>query len=172
MKKTALILVLATLFFSCGKEKNTDQENSEVITEEIKKNEFSVIMNAIYEKNDTVKLFVYDEIGNEYLDKVVKVPVVGSPLSQSILINFPNNVDIYNIAIGFSTNKDQDAFTLKSITMKQGEEELITPSNFLYFFANNDQMVLNIETGKHQLIHDKVYPPAFGGNDKLKALLQ
>ena len=172
MKKIILGIVVTLTIVSCGKENKNDKQSETISTEEVKKDEYVVLLDAIYEKNDSVTLYVYDEIGNGYLDKTVKVPVVGSPLNQVVKIDFPKDVDIYNIAIGFSTNKSQESFTLKSITLLKNEKEIITAKDYLYFFANNDQMVLNLETGKHQLKHEQVYQPAFGGNEQMKALLQ
>jgi hypothetical protein len=173
MKKTALILVIATLFFSCGKENSSDQEKVETKSvEDVQEKKYSVILDAIYEKNDTVILQVYDVDGNEYLDKDVVVPVVGSPLAQRIELKSPSGVDIHNIAIVFSTNKKQDSFTLKSISMTKDGVEVVKPDNFLYFFANNDQMIVDPNTGVHKLLHEKVYHPAFGGNEQMKAILE
>jgi|SRR5690606_20646394 len=175
MKKLILVFLTSLVIFSCGKEKNTDAETTLESTPEVevKKTEFSIILDAIYEKNDSVILQVYDANGNGYLDKDVAVAVVGSPLAQRIELKSPSGLDIYNMALVFSTNKEQDSFTLKSITMLKDGVEMIKPDNFLYFFANNDQMVMDVNTGVHKLKHeDKGYHPAFVGNDQMKAILE
>ena len=174
MKKLILVFAIVLITFSCGKEKNKDAETvSETISEaEVKKTEFSILVDAIYEKNDSVILQVYDVDGNEYLDKDVAVAVIGSPLAQRIELKSPSDVDIHNVAIVFSTNKEQVSFTLKSITMIKDGVEVVKPDNFLYFFANNDQMIVDPNLGVHKLIHDKVYHPAFGGNEQMKGILE
>lgn len=174
MKKLILVFLTALTLFSCGKEKNDSENNTQEQNVEIAepKKEITVILDAIYEKNDTVKLYVYDKNDNVRLDKEVKAAVVGSPMNQRIELKLPQDVEAYNIAIGFSSNKSQEYFTLKSITMIINEKEVISPINYLSYFANNDQMILNTETGKHELKHEKDYPPAFGGNEQMKDILE
>lgn len=174
MKKLILVFLTALTVFSCGKEKNDEENNVQEQTAETvePKKEITVILDAIYEKNDTVKLYVYDKNDNVRLDKEVKTAVIGSPMNQRIELKLPQDIEAYNIAIGFSSNKAQEFFILKSITMMINEKEVISPVNYLSYFANNDQMVLDTETGRHQLIHEKDYPPAFGGNEQMKAVLE
>lgn len=175
MKKLILVFAATLAVISCGKEKNTDIESTPEASQEaeVKKSEFSVILDAIYEKNDSVILQVYDVDGNEYLDKDVAVAVTGSPVAQKIELKSPTGVDIRNIVIAFSTNKEQDSFTLKGITMVKDGVEVVKPDNFLYFFSNNDQMIMDANTGVHKLKHEnKGYHPAFGGNEQMKAILE
>lgn len=172
MKKTALILVITTLFFSCGKDKKVDEQEETTSIENIEENNFVVLLDAIYEKEDTCKVFIYDENDNEVLNLQIKTTVKGSSSPQTVEFKLPKGYAPYNLGIGFScSNKEQNTFTLKSISIKNGEDLIYKPEEFLKYYANNDAMVLDVPTSVHQLKHDKVYPPGFVGNTELKSLL-
>lgn len=171
MKKTALILVIATLFFSCGKEKQADQQEDTSSVENVESNSYVVLLDAIYEKNDTVQLFVYDENDYEVANSRIKKAIIGSTEPQTIQFDLPNGYTPFNLGIGFSLNAEQATFTLKGITIKNGEDLVYKPEDYLKYYANNDGMVLDIPTSVHKLIHDKIYPPSFIGNLEMKSVL-
>lgn len=167
MKKLISSFLIGLILLSCGKEgKDEVQKNEPKI-----KNNYSVLLDAVYEKNDTCMVMLYDENDFEILKDRIKLPVKGSKIAQKIVFNIPNGMVPKNLGIAFSTNKEQNEFSLKGIVIKNGEDMLYRPEEYLKFFANNDAMVLNIPTSVHKLIHDKAYPPSFVGNNELKSIL-
>lgn len=172
MKKTALILVIITLFFSCGKDKKADQQEEKNPVENVDANKFVVLLDAIYEKNDTLKVFVYDENDNEILNSVIKVAVIGSPNPQTLEFKLTEGFVPFNLGIGFScSNKEQESFLLKGISIKNGDDLVYKPEDYLKYYANNDQLLMDVPTGIHKLKHDKDYPAGFVGNIELKSAL-
>lgn len=173
MKKLILGLTVVLSFLSCGKEGKTDEQPAEgVKNENVQKNQFVVLLDAIYEKNDTLKVFVYDENDNEILDSAIKVAVLGSPNQQTVEFKLPEGYTPYNLGIGFScSNKEQDSFVLKGISIKNGEDLVYKPEEYLKYYANNDQLVMDVPTGLHKIKHEKNYPAGFVGNIELKSAL-
>lgn len=166
MKKIALYSVLMFILFSCGKDKEEVIKEKEKVADKL-----MVTLEAIYTKNDSCTVFVYDENNNEYLGRKVQKEIIGSENFQSISIELPTDIKIYNLAVGFSSNKEQDSFTLKSISIKKNENVIVRSDNYNSYFANNDQIVMDMNTSIHKLKHDKNYPPGFVGNDEMRALL-
>jgi hypothetical protein len=173
MKKLILGLTVVLSFLSCGKEGKTDELPAEdVKAENVQKNQFVVLLDAIYEKNDTLKVFVYDENDNEVLNSVIKVAVIGSPNQQKVEFKLPEGYTPFNLGIGFScSNKEQDSFVLKGISIKNGDDLVYKPEEYLKYYANNDQLVMDVPTGLHKLKHEKDYPAGFVGNIELKSAL-
>lgn len=173
MKKLILGLAIVLSFLSCGKEGKMDEQSaSENEAEIVQKNQFVVLLDAIYEKNDTLKVFIYDENDNEVLNSVIKVPVIGSPNQQTVEFKLPEGYAPFNLGIGFScSNKEQDSFVLKGISIKNGDDFVYKPEEYLKYYANNDQLVMDVPTGIHKLKHEKNYPAGFVGNVELKSAL-
>lgn len=167
MRKIVYCIFASLLLLSCGKEK---EAKVPAAVEEVK-DKYVVSLDAIYEKNDTCMVFIYDENNNEFLDKRIKIAVKGSPNFQKIDFQLPEGLKPSNLGIGFSSNKEQESLTLKSITIQNKENAIVKADDYLTFFANNDCLVMDLTTSKHKLKHDKEYPPGFVGNDKLKAAL-
>ena len=157
MKKLILGLAIVLSFLSCGKEGKTDELPAEdVKAENVQKNQFVVLLDAIYEKNDTLKVFVYDENDNEVLNSAIKVAIVGSPNQQTVEFKLPEGYAPFNLGIGFScSNKEQDSFVLKGISIKNGDDFVYKPEEYLKYYANNDQLVMDVPTGIHKLKHEK-----------------
>ena len=106
------------------------------------------------------------------VNSVIKVAVVGSPNEQTVEFKLPEGYAPFNLGIGFScSNKEQDYFILKGIAIKNGDDFVYKPEEYLKYYANNDGMVLDIPTSVHKLIHDKIYPPSFIGNLEMKSVL-
>lgn len=169
MKKIALIILVSLSFISCGNEKKTE----EVVKEEkVVENKYSVIIDAVYEKNDSL-LFIYEKNGAFLFDKVKGISVKGSPLAQQITFDFPVGEKVDNIGITMSFNKDQKNLVVKSITIKNGEKTIISPNdNYLTYFQAGDGFSWDPNTSMYILDHTKQYPPSFMGSEQLKALLQ
>lgn len=173
MKRLILLFATTVVFLSCGKEKKTEQENLEnPSVEEVEKNEFVVLLNAIYEKDDTCKVFIYDENDNEVLNEQIKVAVKGSSQPQTVEFKLPVGYVPYNLGVGFScSNKEQESFIMKGIIIKNGEELVYQPEDYLKYYANNDQVIMDVATGVYKLKHDQPYPGGFVGNTELKSAL-
>lgn len=168
MKKIILASLLSLVLFSCNKEKKTEKTE-----EKAPSNEYVVTLDAIFEKDDKSMLCIYDENGNEILDKRILTDVKGSPVMQQVVFKLPAGFSPFNLGLGLSTSKEQSAITLKNITIKNKENTLIggPDDSYLAYFTNNDCVVIDAATLKHTLKHDKEYPPGLVGNDVLISML-
>lgn len=167
MKRLVLLLSISLMFFSCGKEKKQEVEKPI-------KSDFVVYLDAIYEKNDSTYLNIYDKKGNDMLSSRVYVNVKGSPLVQRVTYKIAKGLEFSNICFSLSTNKDQKTIQIKGISIQNKGKTIIGGKGQKTdgFFAINDQIVLNLATGIHELKHDKVYTAGLSGNDVLKKLIE
>lgn len=167
MKKNVLFVLVSLCLVSCGEEKKQP-----VIEKDVEVNMYSVIIDAVYEKNDSL-LFIYEKEGAFLYDKVKGISVKGSPLAQQIVFNFPENEKVENIGITMSFNKDQKNLVVKSITIKNGDKTIISPEdNYLTYFLAGDGFSWDAQNSMYVLDHSKQYPPSFMGSEELKAMLE
>jgi hypothetical protein len=167
MKKIALFLISTLFLISCGDKKKSETETK---TDQVDK--YSIIIDAVYEKNDSL-LFIYGKDGALLFDKVKGINVKGSTLSQKIVFEFPEGEKIDNIGITMSFNKEQKNLVVKSVTIKNGEKTIISPAdNYLTYFQAGDGFSWDAKNSMYVLDHTKKYPPSFMGSEQLKAILQ
>lgn len=168
MKKIFFIGALCFVLFSCGKEKKNEVEK---VTP---KNEFVVYLDAIYKKNDSTFLSLYDTNGNDIMAERVFVNVKGSPSVQRVAYKIKPGADFTNICFSLSTNKEQEDIQINGVTiMNKGVTIIGAPGDHWdYYFANNDQLEMNIKTGVHKVKHDKPYCAGLAGNETLKTLFE
>ena len=168
MKKILLLCTICLVLFSCGKEKKTEAEK------EVAKTDFVVYLDAIYQKNDSTFLSLYDNNGNDIMAMRVFTNVKGSPLVQRVAYKIKTDVDFSNICFSLSTNKEQGEIQIKGITVMNKDKTIIGApgDHWDYYFANNDQLEMNVKTGIHKIKHDKEYCAGLAGNETLKSLFE
>ncbi len=168
MKNLILVILTGLFMVSCGKNSKENEETTAKIT-----NKYVVSIEAIYQKNDSCVVVLYDENDNEILDKRTKIAIKGMEVSQKINVDLPEGVQPYNIGLGLSTNKEQSNITLTKIAISKNDKIIAgNPSEgYLPYFSNNDCIVIDPNTLKHSLKHDKPYSPGLVGNESLKAAL-
>ena len=167
MKKIILFVLVSLCLVSCGEEKK-----QEVVKESEVKNKYSIVIDAVYEKNDSL-LFIYEKDGALLFDKVKGINVKGSPMAQQIAFDFPEGEKVDNIGITMSFNKDQKNLVVKSITIKNGDKTIISPEdNYLTYFLAGDGFSWDAQNSMYVLDHSKQYPPSFMGSEELKAMLE
>ncbi|MBF0694111.1 MAG: hypothetical protein IR153_03515 [Flavobacterium sp.] len=168
MKNIALAVFAALIFVSCGDKKETQG----AATGEVKIEKYAVVLEGIYEKDDSVKVF-YQQ-GNHYnYEKPVTVKVDGSPLQQRIVIEMPENVQPENFTLTVSTNKEQNVVFLPNVSIMKGDQLLLDGKNFNYskYFLSDQSFTWIPEGSKYQLNHKNQYPPSMVGNDELAIML-
>lgn len=167
MKKIVLLLLISLVFLSCGKEKKDDVEKTV-------KSDFVVYLDAVYEKNDSTYLNIYDRNSKDMLSSRVYVNVKGSPLVQRVIYKIPTGLEFSNICFSLSTNKEQKTLQIKAISILNNGKAIIGGNGEKTdrLFANGDQLVMNLKTGIHELKHDKDYCPGLAGNEMLKAIIE
>ncbi len=168
MKRIILLSIFSLVLFSCGKEKKQVDEN------EVSKSDFVVNLDAIYEKNDSTYLNIYDKNGVDLLQSRVYVNVKGSPLVQQVSYKIKKGLEFSNICFSLSTSKEQKTIQIKGISILNNGKILIggPGEKTDRFFANGDQLVMDLKTGIHQLLHEKPYAPGLAGNDILKSIIE
>lgn len=167
MKKLVLLAIGITLF-SCGKEKKTEavEDTPEVVSK------YDVIIDGIYEKNDSIYI-QYKSEGYFLYDKPVTKLVKGGKDMQRITFNIPEGVTPENLQIIFSTNKEQEMLTIKNISVKNGDVEVFNGDNLKHavYFNANPGFVWNEPGLNYKLNFDGQFPPGEIGNEKLEAIL-
>ena len=168
MKKIFFISVICLVLFSCGKDKKAASVKI------VAKSDFVVHLDAIYQKNDSTFLDLYDNNGNGIMAKRVFTNVKASPVVQRVTYKIPVDTDFTNICFSLSTNKEQKDIQIKGVTILNKEKTIIGApgDHWDYYFANNDQLEMNVKTGIHKLKHEKEYCAGLAGNDLLKSLFK
>lgn len=169
MKKIFYVAVFSLVLFSCGKDKKAEDAKEVVVNTD----EYVVTLDAIYEKNDSTYLNVYDQADHDIADLKVYTNVEASPIVQTVEYKIKKGAEFSNVCFSLSTNKEQNTIQIKAVTIKKNGKLIIggPGDHWDYYFANNDQLVIDMTTGIHKLKHDQIYTAGLVGNDLLKSLL-
>ncbi|RTY88276.1 hypothetical protein EKM02_10585 [Flavobacterium sp. RSP49] len=140
MKKVVLLFLSSIVLLSCGgdkKKENVETTNEEVISD---KGNFSVVMDAVYKKNDSI-VFYYTQNGFECTnEQAIKQAITGSDSIQNITIQLPGNVILENFRINLSNNPDQETVLLSKFRIKRNENifdiQQVDFSKYLNFNEN------------------------------------
>lgn len=139
---------------------------------------FRIIFEAIFEKNDLFLLYFSDNPYDSYNpEKSISKKIVGSPISQRIIIVFDEGVRPYDLRIDFSDYKDQGPIILGSITFVDNYNKVKVDSRNIenYFDFNTfmqydkEKNVLFGET--HKIDGKEGYNPYFIANQSFKQVL-
>jgi hypothetical protein len=166
MKKVVLLLLSGLVLFSCGRNKK------EVTEETIKPNDISLVIDGVYEKDDS--LVVYKKVSGYYLyDMPITYKVKGSALIQRILLDIPGGENVSNFSIVASTNKQQEHLTLKNISIKSNDSLIFDGDNFKHseYFMADESFIWDPKLLRCNLVHTNKYPPGLVGNEKLEEIL-
>ena len=167
--KKIILLVVALALASCG---GKDKKNIEVENAEASKDKYSLVLDGIYENNDSIVVF-YQVDGYFKYDKPVTRIIKGNPMVQRIKIDLPSESIIENISLVASTNKDQKYLTLKNISLMNDTVNVVDGDNYKHsqYFLTDNSFSWDAAKQRYNLLHTNKYPPSFSGNDKLKTLL-
>jgi hypothetical protein len=166
MKKVVLLLLSGLVLFSCGRNKK------EGLEETIKLKEISLVIDGVYEKDDS--LVVYKKVSGYYLyDMPITYKVKGSALIQRILLDIPGGENVSNFSIVASTNKQQEHLTLKNISIKSNDSLIFDGDNFKHseYFMADESFIWDPKLLRCNLVHTNKYPPGLVGNEKLEEIL-
>lgn len=166
MKKIALLLLGGLVLLSCGRNKK------EGLEETIKPKEISLVIDGVYEKDDS--LVVYKKVSGYYLyDMPITCKVKGSALIQRILLDIPGGENVSNFSIVASTNKLQEHLTLKNISIKSNDSLIFDGDNFKHseYFMADESFIWDPKLLRCNLVHTNKYPPGLVGNEKLEEIL-
>lgn len=169
MKKIIVTLVSVFSLISCG----SDKKNEENATVEAKPAfKYSVLMDAIYEKDDSIVVF-YETDGFMQYEKPISYKIKGSPMSQSIKIEIPEGIVVENIKIEASTNKLQNILTVKNISVLKDDKLVLDGANGKHseYFLTDESFSWDLENSRYKLSHTNKYPPGFIGNELAKSFL-
>ena len=172
MKNLILLgLFLSFAFVSCGTDKKESvNETSVEVKESIK---YSVVLEAIYEKDDSLVVFYQKDKYFKYENPISQV-IKGSPMPQKITINIPKGIDVENIKITASTNKEQPHVTINNVSILKNDSLVIDGSQGKHseYFLTDETFSWDVEKSRYKLDHNKQYPPSLVGNDLLLSLLE
>jgi hypothetical protein len=134
MKKTVLIFILTSFFFSCKKEESVEEINK--VEEDL--TSFNVILDVIIKKDDDISLF-YTTDGSLNFKEPILQGVKGSESTQQIVFKLPENVKPTQFRIDFGLNPEQEDMYFNKITFKYiGKERVISCPELSNFFRAND----------------------------------
>jgi hypothetical protein len=170
MKKTIIMLLSVLALFSCGKEKEKDETGNNEATKVVDK--FSLELDAIYEKNDSINVF-YKMDGYFQYEKPISATIVGSQLPQKIKLQIPEGIAIENIKIEVSTNKEQEGLTVQNISILNNDAVVIDGSNGKHseYFLTDESFTWDLEKSRFKLNHTNKYPPGLLGNELTESFL-
>jgi uncharacterized protein YcfL len=167
MKKIVLLFIGSILLFSCGGDKK-----KQVTEEVVVKDNYSVEIEGIYEKDDSIT--VHYQINNYYMyDNPVNQVVKGSPMPQKINISIPEGVAIENVKLVVSSNKEQAFLDIKNIVIKNNKKiiEGYDKLNYSEYFATDDKFSWDDKNSRFILDHTGENPPTMVGKETLLSLL-
>jgi hypothetical protein len=167
--KQIIYIALAIVLVACGGGKEEKKEEVEKLIEET---QTTVILYALYEKDDTLKV-VYKADGYFHSDEMVETPVKGSNLPQAIRVDLPKNLKIENVNLNYSYNKAQERLTIDHVEIQRNGKTIFTKEDYMtgkYFLGGE---ATTFDPVKFNLIlhHDKEYPPLSVGSPELEAFL-
>ena len=167
MKKLVLLLISITLI-SCG----GDKKKEVIENVEVAKDKYSIILDGVYEKDDSIAVF-YQVDGYFKYDKPVSLKIKGSTLAQRFTIELPQDIAIENLSIVASTNKTQDFITVKNISLLNNNLSIFNGENYKHseYLLTDNSFSWDAKNIRYNLNHNNKYPPSFSGNDKLISLL-
>lgn len=169
MKKIIFIFVSVLTLLSCGR----DKKNEELQTAEEKSLvKYSLVMDAIYEKDDSIVVF-YESNGFMQYEKPLFFKVKGAPMPQNIKVDVPEGTLVENFKIEVSTNKNQDVLTVKNISVYKDDKVVLDGSNGKHaeYFLTDESFTWDLENSRYKIVHTNKYPPGFIGNDNAKSFL-
>ena len=171
MKKLILAFLIGLLLISCGKDKKKEIEATQQQTAFVS-DKYSVIIDGIYEKDDTISV-VYQKNDYYLYDKPLIQVVKGSASAQRLTFLVPEGDAIENVSICLSKNKSQDYITIKNVSIKNANEVILDGSNnnFSNYLATDTSFTWDVKNSRYILNHSNKYPPSIVGNDKLQSLL-
>jgi hypothetical protein len=166
MKKVALLFLSSVLLLSCGdKKKETTPTIEEV------KDKYVVIIDAIYEKDDSIAV-VYKKDNYFKYDTPVSLKIKGAPTMQRLTIEIPEGEAVENLSIVASTNKNQEYVTIKNISVTNGNDK-VDGDNYKHikYFLVDNSFSWDLKNSRYNLVHTNKYPPGIVGNEILESLL-
>lgn len=167
MKKVILVLVTVVTIISCGSDKKKEEvEKTKPATK------YSLVVDAIYEKDDSLVVF-YEMDGIMQYEKPISYSIKGSPMPQNIKVDMPVGIIVENIKIEASTNKSQDALTVKNISVLKDGAIVIDGSNGKYpeYFLTDESFTWDLEKSRYKLNHSNKYSPGLLGSQQAMSLL-
>lgn len=171
MRKLILLFLGSSLLVSCGRDKKNEVEVTAEPTA-IVSDRYSVIIDCIYEKDDSISV-VYQKSNFFLYDKPIVQEVKGSTIAQRLTFNIPDGEKAENLSICVSKNKEQAYITIKNVTIKNGENLILNGDNgkFNEYFATDPSFSWDAKNSRFNLNHTNKYPPSIVGNDKLIGIL-
>ena len=169
MKKLALLFLSISVLSSCGGDKKKGgEENTPVV-----KDNFSIVFQGTYEKDDEINLQYKKEGGYMDYDHPLLYKVTGQPNPQQFTIDLPEGLALENIQFYLSTNKEQKTVQLKNVSIMNNGKKVLDGDNFAYmkFFAGNPGVIMDEKNQRFNLNFEGKFPPGFTGNQELEALL-
>ena len=168
MKKTALLVFMGVLLFSCGKTKK-EVDETQVTKESLRT---TLILDAIYVKDDSIKVFYKVNSYFNY-DQPVTVKITGSDSIQKIKIEMPLDIPVENFSIVASTNKDQNTLLIKNISVEQNNNLIFDGSEYKYndYFLTDESFSWDDKNQRFNINHSNKFPPGIVGNEKFEGLM-
>lgn len=169
MKKIALLFIGALVLTSCGSDKKSDDKKDTVV--EVK-DKYIVEVDGIFEKNDELTVYCQKQGYYDY-DNPLKKQVTGSTASQHVQFDIPENVQLENIILIPSTNKEQAYITISNISIKKNDSLVVNGANYQHnnFFNTDGSFTWDEKNQRFNLNHGNANPPAISGKDTVPGML-
>ena len=160
--KTKLIVSFLMVFalFSCKKE--TKPTETEAKKEEVSKI-FKVTLDVKVSKDDTFHLF-YTEDGsiNFNEESSIWVELKGSPQSQKVVFNLPENTIPTQLRLDFGINKLQDDIIINNFSMYYAGKTFEAPSSKFFDLFRPNELVVGIDPATNTIKPIKKEGQAYG----------
>lgn len=164
MKKVIYFALSALFLVSCGKAKEEKQETE---TAAKQPEEYSVVIEAVYEKDDSISV-VFQQNGFFQYEKAISKKIIGGPGLQRIEMLLPKGETLQNVGYMVSSNKQQEGISIKNISILKNGNVVLDGSagKFPQYFSFDQSFKWDEKTQRYLLTHTNKYPPGLVGNDK------
>lgn len=169
MNKIFLLVIGVFSLMSCKEEK----EESKPVEKEIKNN-FTLTVNAVVEKDDVFQLFYNEDDSSVFPDEQsLLVTFKGSPNAQNIVFELPEHVTPKKFRFDVGSNSTQKVIKINNLNIKYLEKNFdIKKAEFKDYFYPINQLELDSTSLDYKVVYKQGDPfdPILLGTDKMEKL--
>lgn len=181
--KILLIVLLGITLFSCKNDAKTESSDGTATqTEEVKKNQIIITMNALVLKDDSFQVFYRDTDSQDPFDEKKSVYAVfkGNPNPQDIVFALPEDDLSSYFRFDYGINKEQSEIVINSIKLDYLGKSFVINKNELANYISFNEGTLKFDKEKGSITptvsKDGSYDPmSFTGiamHDKIQELIK
>jgi hypothetical protein len=180
--KILLIVLFGITLFSCKNDAKNESSEATATTQEVKKNQLIITINALVLKDDSFQVYYRDTDSQDPFDEKKSQYAVfkGSPTAQDIVFALPEDELPSYFRFDYGINKEQSEIVINNVKIEYLGKSFVINNNELDHFIsfNIGTLTFNKEKGSITpfVLKDGSYDPmSFTGitmHDKIQELIK